>query len=160
MADSQSQSSDVFEMDQLVRLIDLMKEHDLIEVDLQQGDQKIRLARAAATSPVPLAVAPAAAVAAPAATDSDSPSPEDDPNIVTICSPMVGTFYSKANPDAEPYVKIGDSVDADTTICIIEAMKVFNEIPAEVRGRIVAVLVDNEEPVDHGRPLFKVDTSL
>ena len=155
MADSQSQSSDVFEMDQLVRLIDLMKEHDLVEVDLQQGDQKIRLARAAATSPVPLAVAPAAAT-----TDSDSPSPEDDANIVTICSPMVGTFYSKANPDAEPYVKIGDSVDADTTICIIEAMKVFNEIPAEVRGRIVAVLVDNEEPVDHGRPLFKVDTSL
>ena len=155
MADSQSQSSDVFEMDQLVRLIDLMKEHDLVEVDLQQGDKKIRLARAAATSPVPLAVAPAAA--APAATDS--PSPKDDPNIVTICSPMVGTFYSKANPDAEPYVKIGDSVDADTTICIVEAMKVFNEIPAEVRGRIVAVLVDNEEPVDHGRPLFKVDTS-
>ena len=155
MADSQSQSSDVFEMDQLVRLIDLMKEHDLVEVDLQQGDQKIRLARAAATSPVPLAVAPAAAT-----TDSDSPSPEDDANIVTICSPMVGTFYSKANPDAEPYVKIGDSVDADSTICIIEAMKVFNEIPAEVRGRIVAVLVDNEEPVDHGRPLFKVDTSL
>jgi acetyl-CoA carboxylase biotin carboxyl carrier protein len=154
MADSQSQSSDVFEMDQLVRLIDLMKEHDLVEVDLQQGDQKIRLARAAATSPVPLAVAPAAAT-----TDSDSPSPEDDANIVTICSPMVGTFYSKANPDAEPYVKIGDSVDADSTICIIEAMKVFNEIPAEVRGRIVAVLVDNEEPVDHGRPLFKVDTS-
>ena len=154
MADSQSQSSDVFEMDQLVRLIDLMKEHDLVEVDLQQGDQKIRLARAAATSPVPLAVAPAAA-----ATDSGSPSPEDDANIVTICSPMVGTFYSKANPDAEPYVKIGDSVDADSTICIIEAMKVFNEIPAEVRGRIVAVLVDNEEPVDHGRPLFKVDTS-
>ena len=154
MADSQSQSSDVFEMDQLVRLIDLMKEHDLVEVDLQQGDQKIRLARAAATSPVPLAVAPAAAT-----TDSDSPSPEDDANIVTICSPMVGTFYSKANPDAEPYVKIGDSVDADSTICIIEAMKVFNEIPAEVRGRIVTVLVDNEEPVDHGRPLFKVDTS-
>ena len=76
-----------------------------------------------------------------------------------IKSPMVGTFYSKANPDAETFVKIGDMVDNETTVCIVEAMKVFNEIPAEVRGRIVAILVDNEEPVDHGKPLFQVDTS-
>ena len=72
---------------------------------------------------------------------------------------MVGTFYTRANPNAEPFVKVGDLVDQETTVCVIEAMKVFNEIPAETRGRIVAVLADDEEPVDHGRPLFKVDVS-
>ena len=82
-----------------------------------------------------------------------------DENIVVVKSPMVGTFYARANPNADPFVKIGDMVEPETTICIIEAMKVFNEIPAETRGKIVAVLVDDEEPVDHGRPLFKVDTS-
>jgi acetyl-CoA carboxylase biotin carboxyl carrier protein len=80
-------------------------------------------------------------------------------NIVIVKSPMVGTFYARANPNAEPFVKIGDMIQPETTICIIEAMKVFNEIPAETRGKIVAVLVDEEEPVDFGRPLFKVDTS-
>ncbi len=71
---------------------------------------------------------------------------------------MVGTFYAKANPNAEPFVRVGDHVDEATTVCIIEAMKVFNEIPAEISGRIVAILVDDEEPVDFGRPLFKLDT--
>jgi acetyl-CoA carboxylase biotin carboxyl carrier protein len=72
---------------------------------------------------------------------------------------MVGTFYSRPNPNAEPFVKVGDHVEPDTTVCIIEAMKMFNEIPAEVRGKIVAVLVNDEEPVDYGRPLFRVDTA-
>jgi acetyl-CoA carboxylase biotin carboxyl carrier protein len=72
---------------------------------------------------------------------------------------MVGTFYSRPNPNAEKFVKIGDHVEPETTVCIIEAMKMFNEIPSETRGRIVAVLVEDEEPVDHGRPLFKVDTT-
>ena len=69
---------------------------------------------------------------------------------------MVGTFYSKPNPNTEPYVKIGDHVSEESTVCIIEAMKVFNEIAAEVAGKIVAVLVDDEEPVEFGKPLFKV----
>ncbi len=72
---------------------------------------------------------------------------------------MVGTFFSRANPDAEPYVQVGDHVAPTTTVCVIEAMKVFNEIPAEVSGQIVAVLVENEEAVEYGKPLFKVDTS-
>ncbi len=71
---------------------------------------------------------------------------------------MVGTFYNRANPKSEPFVKVGSAVSSDTVVCIVEAMKVFNEIPAEVRGTIVAVLVENEQPVDFGRPLFKVDT--
>ena len=80
-------------------------------------------------------------------------------NIVTINSPMVGTFYAKPNPEAEAYVKVGDHVSADTIVCVVEAMKVFNEIPAEVSGQIIAVLVENEESVEFGKPLFKVDTS-
>jgi acetyl-CoA carboxylase biotin carboxyl carrier protein len=72
---------------------------------------------------------------------------------------MVGTFYSRSNPKSEPFVKVGDRVDRETTVCIVEAMKVFNEIPAEISGTIVAVLADEEEAVDFGRPLFKVDTS-
>ena len=78
--------------------------------------------------------------------------------MVIVRSPMVGTFYARPNPSADPYVKLGDMVAPETTVCIIEAMKVFNEIPAETRGKIIAVLVDDEEPVDHGRPLFKIDT--
>ena len=159
MADS---DSNIFELDRLLELIALMKEHGLVEVDLQQGDQKIRLARAASgeptvVSPAPIAAAPTAAPvpAEPVAEAAEA----EEANIHVITSPMVGTFYSKPNADAESYVKIGDMVDNETTVCIVEAMKVFNEIPAEVRGRIVAILVDNEEPVDHGKPLFKVDTS-
>ena len=71
---------------------------------------------------------------------------------------MVGTFYTRSNPKAEAYVRIGDMVSPESTVCIIEAMKVFNEIPAEVRGRIVAILADDEQPVEFGQPLFKVDT--
>jgi acetyl-CoA carboxylase biotin carboxyl carrier protein len=72
---------------------------------------------------------------------------------------MVGTFYSRPNPEAETFVRVGDHVSSETTVCIIEAMKVFNEIPADVSGLIVAVLAEDEEPVEYGKPLFKVDTS-
>ena len=84
--------------------------------------------------------------------------PVDEAHIVSIKSPMVGTFYSRPNPKAEAYVRIGDMVSPESTVCIIEAMKVFNEIPAEVRGRIVAILADDEQPVEFGQPLFRVDT--
>ena len=150
MADAES--GDVFELDRIRRLIELMKEHDLSEIDLQEDEQRIRLCR----GPSGQVVAPVAA-ATPTAPAALIPEPD---SIVLVKSPMVGTFYSKANPNAEPYVKIGDNVEPETTICIVEAMKVFNEIPAEVRGKIVAVLVDDETPVEFGQPLFKVDTSL
>ncbi len=69
---------------------------------------------------------------------------------------MVGTFYSRANPDSEPFVKVGDQVNDETVVCIVEAMKVFNEIPAECRGKIVEILVNDQEPVDFGKPMFRV----
>jgi acetyl-CoA carboxylase biotin carboxyl carrier protein len=165
MADSPSGPS-VFDEDRIRRLVELMKEHDLREIDLQEDEQRIRLSRAlpemqyAAPYPPPVAQSAAAQpTAAPAAPVAPSGPAADGPSIVVIKSPMVGTFYSRPNPKSEAFVKVGDHIEANTTICIIEAMKVFNEIPAEIRGKVVAVLAEDEEAVDFGKPLFKVDTS-
>jgi acetyl-CoA carboxylase biotin carboxyl carrier protein len=167
---NKSQSGDVFDEERLCRLIALMKEHDLEEIDLQEQEQRICLRRnvgggvavggypqpaypAAYTAPAPVpAPAPTAASAEAAAAGGDGE------NITVIKSPMVGTFYTKPNPKSPPFVKVGDHVDPDKTICIIEAMKVFNEIPAEISGKVVAVLAKDEEPVEFGTPLFKIDT--
>lgn len=165
MSDSDRPTSDdVFDIERIRRLVELMEGHDLREIDLQQDEQRIKLCRGSEAAYGPHVVMPAAApqapqpAAAPGVAPPAAPEPVDE-NIVVVKSPMVGTFYARPNPNAASYVKIGDMVEPETTICIIEAMKVFNEIPAETRGKIVAVLVDDEEPVDHGRPLFKVDTS-
>ncbi|MFL2870592.1 MAG: acetyl-CoA carboxylase biotin carboxyl carrier protein [Pirellulaceae bacterium] len=152
---AKEKTPDVFAMDRILELIDLMKEHDLCEIDLKQDDEQIRLVRGGQPV-VPVAAAPAPA--APAIAPDAAPAADD--NLITINSPMVGTFYSRPNPDADAFMKIGDVVNNDTTVCIIEAMKVFNEIQAEVKGKIVAILVDDEEPVDVGKPLFKVDPSM
>ena len=155
MADSASNEGDVFDEDRLCRLIEMMKEHDLSEVDLQENTQRIRLRRGTAPA---APTAPVYAAAAPAALPGASAAPADGDNIVVIKSPMVGTFYAKPNPKSPPFVKVGDHVDPEKTICIIEAMKVFNEIPAEIQGQVVAVLVQDGEAVEFGKPLFKVDT--
>jgi len=158
MADS---SSGVFDMDRIRRLVELMKEHDLREIDLQEGEQKIRLSRGAKeiayTSGPMMAAAPAQSMQSAAAIASGPPG--DAANIKTVLSPMVGTFYARPNPNSEPFVKVGDHVETNTTVCIIEAMKTFNEIPAEIRGKIVAVLVEDGDHVDTDKPLFKVETS-
>lgn len=160
MADKNKPSSDVFSIERLKELIDLMKEHQLTELDLRQSEQQIRLVRGGGPPPQAAAsiATPSAPVSTPAAGSAAAP-PADGPNIVTITSPMVGTFYSRPNPNAKDYVQVGSSVAHDTTVCIIEAMKVFNEIPAEIRGKVVEILVQNEEAVDFGRPLFKINTS-
>jgi acetyl-CoA carboxylase biotin carboxyl carrier protein len=158
-----SPSQDIFDLRKIRRLVELMKEHDLNEIDLREGDTRIQLRRgrepvvsvgertqAMSAPAAPAAPAPAAKEAVPAA-------PVSDPNVIEIKSPMVGTFYLAPDPDSPPYVKVGDHVGAETTVCIVEAMKVFNQIPAEVSGKIVAVLVDNGESVEFGQPLFKVD---
>lgn len=164
--DDKGGAGDVFDVERIRRLVRLMEEHDLSEVDLRQQGDRINLKRGAAMAPVMQVAAPAmpaTTAAAPVATSAPAPTPAqpaaDGPNIVTIKAPMVGTFYSRPNPESESFVKVGSSVSPETTICIIEAMKVFNEIPAEVSGKVVAVLVDNEQPVEFGKVLFKIDTS-
>ena len=166
MTESQTPADDVFDLRRIRDLIELMKEFELDEIDLRQQQQRIRLCRGGSpaaslvtASPMMHAPAHAAAPAPLPAAAPDAPRASEDANIVVIRSPMVGTFYSRSNPKSEPFVKVGDRVDRETTVCIVEAMKVFNEIPAEVSGTIVAVLADEEEAVDFGRPLFKVDTS-
>ena len=167
MPDSGTGPDDVFDVDRIRRLVELMEQHDLREVDLRQAEQRIRLCRGAElvyaspaqTSAVATPQTPPAAWAGnPSPAASMPPVETVEEHIVIVRSPMVGTFYARPNPSADPYVKLGDMVAPETTVCIIEAMKVFNEIPAETRGKIVAVLADDEEPVDHGRPLFKIDT--
>lgn len=152
------EANDVFDVGRVKNLVELMIEHGLTEVDLRQHGQTIRLRRGgdpvvAAAVPAPMAAPPPVA---PAANAPAAGSEEDDANVVVIKSPMVGTYYSRPNPESEPFLQVGQDVTADTTVCIIEAMKVFNEIAAEVSGKVVAILVEDEEPVDFGKPLIKV----
>jgi acetyl-CoA carboxylase biotin carboxyl carrier protein len=161
---SSEASGNVFEVERIRRLVELMKEHDLSEVDLRESRQRIRICRgprvaamsAGAAMAMPMAAGPALPPAAPAAAKGAAPV-VDSANTTVIKSPMVGTFYSRPNPKSEAFVKVGDNVDTNTVVCIIEAMKVFNEIPAEVRGKIVAVLVEDGEAVEFDKPLFRVE---
>jgi acetyl-CoA carboxylase biotin carboxyl carrier protein len=153
-----SDSGDVFDIKRIRRLVELMKAHDLNEIDLRDGEQQIRLRRDEETIVTHAApVIPAPAVAPPAAQAPAAAAPataEDDGLFIT--SPMVGTFYTAASPETEDFVKVGDHVGPETTVCIVEAMKVFNEIPAEVSGKIVTVLVQNGDPVEFGQKLYKL----
>jgi acetyl-CoA carboxylase biotin carboxyl carrier protein len=159
MTNSGPNPNDIFDVKKVRRLVEMMKEHDLSEIDLKQGEQRVRLRRG--YDPVismPAGQMMAAPQSAPQqSVGSAAPPANDDSKLIVIKSPMVGTFYKSANPESPAYVKVGDHVAADSTVCIIEAMKVFNQIPAEVSGQIVAVLVDNGVPVEFGQPLFKVD---
>jgi acetyl-CoA carboxylase biotin carboxyl carrier protein len=164
--ESKNAGDDIFEVSRIRKLVELMKEHDLSEIDLRESRQRIRICRGpkepprpAYGSPPPSPPPPPPAAGLSHQPPATSASSADGPNITVIKSPMVGTFYARANPKAEPYVKVGDRVDTTTVVCIIEAMKVFNEIPAEVRGKIVAVLCEDGEAVEFDKPLFKVDTS-
>ena len=151
---------DVFDVERVRQIIELMEQHDLSEVDLQQGDEKIKLKRGG-SAPVyapPPAFAPPPAAAAAAAAVPSAPAAGDSPGTITINAPMVGTFYARANPESEPFVKVGDRVNEDTIVCIVEAMKVFNEIPAECNGKIVEILVNDQEPVDFGKPMSRVQS--
>jgi acetyl-CoA carboxylase biotin carboxyl carrier protein len=160
---SGSVPGDVFDVRKVRKFIELMNEHDLSEIDLRQGDQRIRLRRGPET--VTVATTPTAAFAstgaplashgAPAQSKPGAAAPDD--GTLSIRSPMVGTFYSAASPDSPPFVKVGDQVGPETTVCIVEAMKVFNEIPAECSGRIVAILAQSGDPVEFNQPLFRVE---
>lgn len=161
MSASPANPGDIFDPRKIRRLVELMKEHQLSEIDLQQGDVRIRLRGAREPKTVSVeTLRPSVVVETaprPAAEAKPSAPPAAEGNFQLIKSPMVGTFYSSPNPEAQAFVKVGDHVGPETTVCIIEAMKVFNEISAEVTGKIIAVLVENGEPVEYGQPLFKVE---
>lgn len=131
----------------------------VIKADAEREQQQIYV-QAAPQMPAP-ALAPSPVAAAPAAAAPAAPAaaPANDSNLITVKSPMIGTFYRSSGPDKDPFVNVGDSIAVGDTVCIIEAMKLFNEIEAEVSGKIVKVLVDDSSPVEYDQPLFLVDPS-
>ena len=163
MGSSGSNPDDVFDVRRVRRLVELMQEFELAEIDLRQAEQRIRLRKDQDPVVVPGGYAPmAAAPVHPAPAAAPAPSAAPTPAAAEavgqfIVSPMVGTFYVSSSPESPPFVKIGDQVGPDTVVCIVEAMKVFNEIPAECSGKIVAVLVDNGAAVEYGQKLFRVE---
>jgi len=144
-------SGDIFDVKKVRRLIELMKEHDLAEIDLKQADQRVRIKRGQEVVTHSAAPAPRPAVTAV------EPVAEASSRMLVVTSPMVGTFYRSSNPESPPFAKVGDRIGPEKTVCIIEAMKVFNEIPAGVSGQIVAILVENGVAVEFGQPLIKID---
>lgn len=145
---------------QLERLVDMMIARDVVEVELAEGGARWRVRR---TEPqaVTYAAAPQVVIAAPAAGAAAEPAgaaapAAAEPQGELFKSPMLGTYYQAASPDAEPFAKVGDRVTSDTTLCIIEAMKVMNEIKAERDFEILEVLVKNGEPVEFGQPMFLI----
>ena len=146
------------DLKEIKELIALMRRNDLSVFKMEKEGFKITLKKGTDFQPViatpaapvaPAAAAPAAAVAAPDA-------PKDEASLREITSPMVGTFYGSASPESPAYVSVGQEVTEDTVVCIIEAMKVMNEIKAEVRGVIAEVVAENGKPVQYGQALFKV----
>jgi len=142
----------------LKKLIDLVQESGIAELEITEGEEKVRIARGGAISVTPAAGAPTAAVpagtVAPPAPATAAAVPEAAPEGHVVKSPMVGTFYRSPSPDAKPFVEVGATVKAGETICVLEAMKLMNEIEADASGTIKAILVENGQPVEYGQALF------
>lgn len=142
------------------KLIELIQASDIDELEIVEGEESVRILRNTTptyAAPAPVAAAP---ILAPTAGDAITSSPiaqAEGPQGETIDSPMVGTFYEAASPTSAAFVKVGDSVSVGDTLCIIEAMKMLNQIESEQSGVIKEVLVDNEQPVEFGQPLFVIE---
>lgn len=155
------------DIEEIKTLTDLMVDNDLSEIMLRDGDKRIVLRRGARSvpqivaQPAPIAHPPISHSAPPPAAQSRpaAPAESNDPGLTRIKSPMVGTYYATPDPESPPYVKVGDRVTPDTVVCIIEAMKVFNEIKAEVSGTIESIDVQSGKPVEFGQPLLTVRVS-
>ncbi len=151
------------------RLLDALTKSDIDEFSLETSDYKLSIRRGSASLPgqpavvaqqaTPAQSAPAAAPEPePASAEAPAPAPANE-RLVEVNAPIVGTFYAAPSPDSEPYVKVGDRVERGQVLCIIEAMKLMNEIEAEVSGTIEEILVRNEDPVEYGQVLFRIDPS-
>ncbi len=142
------------------KLIELLEESGIAEIEIKEGEEAVRISRmpagsnvAHAPAPVMLAAPAAAVAAAPAA----APAAAARPNDHVVTSPMVGTFYSAQTPGAKAFVDIGDEVKVGQVLCIVEAMKMMNQIEADKAGRITSIMVQNGEPVEFGQPLFVIE---
>ena len=140
------------------RLADLLRDYGLTEVEVEREGVRVRLRR----EPAPAAAVPGSAVTGPAPSITASPAVVAAPgaseaHLLTIEAPMVGTFYRAPSPDAQPFVRDGDRVKKGQVVCIIEAMKLMNEIESKVAGRVVKVLAENTQPIEYGQPLFLLE---
>ncbi len=160
------------DLKEIQNLIKFVSKSGVSEVSMEQGDFKITIKtdnpveQVMVQAPVNMVQAqPQQVVQAPVATEvvandnANVPATEDDSKYVTIKSPMIGTFYRRPSPDKDVFVNVGDSINTGDVICIIEAMKLFNEIESEISGKIVKILVDDQTPVEYDQPLFLVDPS-
>ncbi len=142
-------------LDDIKEIIELMTAHGLTEFEKEENGVRLAIKRGtAAPAAVP---APTGLPAAPLPPAAPAQPPADDGRLVTIKAPFVGTFYRAPAPDADPYVKVGQEIGPEAVLCILEAMKVMNEIKAEVRGIIREILVENAHAVQFGQPLFKIE---
>lgn len=158
-----------FDLHEIKKLIELIERSPITEFELVEKDLRVRISKngsgqihghEAAVIPAiaaPVAVAPVAAP--PAAPVEAPPIVEPKRQLYDVKSPMVGTFYRAPSPDTDPYVRVGDVVEPGKVLCIVEAMKLMNELESEVRGRIVEILTDNAQPVEFGQVLFRIDTT-
>src|SRR3954463_13588856 len=141
----------------LKKLIDLVQESGIAELEIPEGEEKVKIVKGGVVN---MTAAPAAMVATPTAAAAAAPAPvatgaePEGQEGHIVKAPMVGTFYRSASPDAKPFVEVGQAVKEGDTICIIEAMKLMNEIEADASGNVKAILVENGQPVEYGQPLF------
>ena len=142
------------------KLIELLDESGIAEIEITEGEESVRISRYSAHAPSAAPVAAAAApVAAPAAAAAPAPAPAEvvDEDGYEVTAPMVGTYYAASSPGAAPYVQVGDRVSEGDTLCIIEAMKMMNQIEADVAGVVKSIRIQNGEPVEFGQVLFVID---
>ena len=149
------------DLKEIKAVLKLIQETDVEEIELEQDGRRIRIRRrgllqVAGSAPSPMVAAPLTQVAGPVASAPDA---RETAHLVAIESPMVGTFYRAPAPGADPYVREGDKVEKGTVLCIIEAMKLMNEIEAEVGGKVHSILVENGQPVEYGQSLFLLEPS-
>lgn len=140
------------------KLIELLEESGIAEIEIREGEESVRISRGQIAQAAPVQYTlPAAAPASPAPSPAAQPAAEDQAKGTPIKSPMVGTFYRAASPTSKPFVDVGSSVKVGDTLCVIEAMKMFNQIEAETSGTITAILVENGQPVEYDQPLFIIE---
>lgn len=146
------------DVEKISKLIEIVESSNIAEIEIKDGDNEIRISRVASSVSVPAPVV-AAPIATPVVNSPATPTAAPEAAIPaghTVESPMVGTFYAASSPGAKPFVQVGDSVAEGDTLCIIEAMKMLNQIEADKTGKIKAILVDNEQPVEFGQPLMVI----
>lgn len=156
------------EIKEIKKIIDLLQQSDVSEIEIKKGAESVRISRinhhqpahVVHTRPTPIPVTASSPIATPLHAEQTAPQPAAAPTAASghaVKSPMVGTFYASSSPDANPFVILGQHVNSGDTLCIIEAMKMFNEVEADKSGKIVAILSENGKPVEFNQPLFMIE---